>query len=70
MIDQFRSRGRFVGTEHQLFDDQRWIELMIAMGVVPERYDLRADAFEMRQLAAALQGIAQDFDRALKAMEG
>ncbi len=70
IIDQFLSRGRFVGTEHQVFDDQRWIELMIAMGVVPERYDLRADAFDMRQLAPVLQRIARDFDAHLKSIEG
>ncbi len=69
ILEQFRSRGRFVGTECQIFDDQRWVDLLIAIGLVPERYDPRADAFEMKQLAPILQRIARDFDRALAGLD-
>ncbi|MCA1748844.1 MAG: tryptophan 7-halogenase, partial [Sphingomonadales bacterium] len=34
-LAQFRSRGRFVTFDRELFDEQSWIEMMIGFGIVP-----------------------------------
>ena len=67
-LRQFRSRGRFVTFDHELFDRQTWIDMMIGFGVVPERYDPIADAMDMRRIAPILKRIADDFTRAIEAM--
>lgn len=67
-LGQFRSRGRFVAFDHELFDRQSWIELMIGMGVVPDRCDARVGAIDMQQLRRVLKAMAQGFTDTIAAM--
>ena len=64
-LEQFRSRGRFVAFESEIFDEQSWIDLMIGFGVVPERYDPMARSLDMATTARRLRNLASAFDQAL-----
>lgn len=67
-LEQFRSRGRFVAFEGEIYDEQSWIDLMIGFGVVPERYDPMAEALDMGVMARRLKNLASAFDGALTAV--
>ena len=67
-IDQFRSRGRLPELDGEVVDRQFWIDLLMAFGVIPERHDRRAEAFDPRQLDRALGTIRAQLDQTLAAM--
>ncbi|WP_321323527.1 tryptophan 7-halogenase [uncultured Parasphingorhabdus sp.] len=67
-IDQFRSRGRFVAFEGEIFDEQSWIDLMIGFGVVPRRVDPMALSLDMTTMPRRLKILTGAFDRVLAAM--
>lgn len=67
-LEQFRSRGRFVTFDGELFDRQSWIDMMIAFGIVPQRYDPRVDAMDMRRIAPVLKQMTDTFTREIAAM--
>jgi tryptophan halogenase len=67
-LDQFNSRGRFVTFDNELFDQQLWIEMMIGFGLIPERYDPSAQAFDMQRIAPVLKKIVDGFTQAIDAM--
>ena len=67
-IDQFRSRGRFVAFESEIYDEQSWIDMMIGFGIVPERYDPMAQSLDMAMMARRLKKLSSAFDRALATM--
>jgi tryptophan halogenase len=64
-LDQFRSRGRFVAFESEIFDQQSWIDLMIGFGIVPERYDPMAQSLDMTTMARRLKKLSSAFGQAL-----
>jgi len=64
-LDQFRSRGRFVAFESEIFDEQSWIDLMIGFGLVPERHDPMAQSFDMTSMARRLKKLSSAFDQVL-----
>lgn len=67
-IDQFKSRGRFVPYDDALFDDQNWIDLLIGFEVIPERYDPRVRAIDMRKVIPTLKEIVDNFTQTIAAM--
>ena len=67
-LQQFRSRGRFVAFEGEIFDAQSWIDLMIGFGLVPERYDPMAQSLDMTNMARRLKKLTMAFDHALAAI--
>lgn len=67
-IEQFRSRGRMPELEGEIADRQFWIDLMVSFGIMPERHDRRADAFDARQLDRALGTIRGQLEQSLAAM--
>ncbi|MGP1353023.1 MAG: tryptophan 7-halogenase [Parasphingopyxis sp.] len=67
-LEQFRSRGRFVTFDGELFDRQSWIDMMIAFGIVPQRYDPRVDAMDMRRIAPLLKQMTDTFTHEIAAM--
>lgn len=64
-MEQFRSRGRHVAFDSEIFDEQSWIDLMIGSGIVPERYDPMVRSLDMGAMARQLKNLANAFDRAL-----
>jgi|GEM_PF-816403 len=67
-IDQFRSRGRFVAYDGEMFDEQSWIDLMIGFDLVPDRVDPMALSLDMTDMARRLKNLSRAFDQALAAM--
>ena len=67
-LEQFRSRGRIVTFDGELFDRQSWIDMMIAFGILPQRYDPRVDAMDMRRIAPVLKQMTDTFTREIAAM--
>lgn len=67
-IDQFRSRGRFVAFEGEIFDEQSWLDLLIGFGTVPERYDPMARSLDMGMMARRLKKLTVAFDQALASL--
>lgn len=67
-LEQFKSRGRFVEFDHELFERQSWIEAMIGFGITPERYDPSAAYLDMKRLPPILKAMVDSFTRAIEAM--
>ncbi|WP_370034061.1 tryptophan 7-halogenase [Qipengyuania mesophila] len=67
-IEQFRGRGRMTEFDGEVADRQFWIDLLIGFGVLPGRHDRRAEAFDPRQLDAALGAVRGQIEQALAAM--
>lgn len=67
-LSQFASRGRFVEFDHELFDEQSWIEMMIGFGVTPDRYDPSTDYLDMKRLAPLLKQMVGGLTQAIEAM--
>ncbi|ASK87428.1 tryptophan 7-halogenase [Sphingorhabdus sp. SMR4y] len=67
-IDQFRSRGRLVAFEDEIFDEQSWIDLMMGFGIVPDRFDPMAQTLDMAAMPRRLKNLTRAFDRALAEM--
>lgn len=67
-LDQFRSRGRLVTFEGEIWDEQSWIDLLIGFGVVPERYDPMARSLDMAIMARRLKKLTGAFDQALASL--
>jgi tryptophan 7-halogenase len=67
-LEQFKSRGRFVEFDHELFERQSWIETMIGFGITPERYDPSAAYLDMKRLPPILKAMVDSFTRAIEAM--
>jgi len=67
-LDQFRSRGRLVTFEGEIWDEQSWIDLLIGFGVVPERHDPMARSLDMAIMARRLKKLTGAFDQALASL--
>ena len=67
-MEQFRSRGRLVTFEGEIFDEQSWIDLMIGFGVIPDRIDPMARSLDMAAMSRRLKNLTGAFDQALASM--
>jgi tryptophan halogenase len=56
-IELFRRAGRVERYSSGLFLEPSWVAVYLGQGIVPERWDQRADAVEPRQLAAAMNAL-------------
>ena len=56
-LDLFRSYGRIVRDENELFNVQSWLFLFVGQDVRPESYDPRADTLSFEQGQRALDNI-------------
>lgn len=69
-LEQFKSRGRIVEFDHELFERQSWIETMIGFGITPDRYDPSAAYLDMKRLPPILKAMVDSFTTAIEAMPG
>lgn len=67
-LDQFLGRNRAAVLDGDPFDAQTWLGLMIALGLVPRRYDPQVERLPPAQTDAHLGRMAIAFDRTLAAM--
>ncbi len=56
-LDLFRSYGRIVRDENELFNVQSWLFLLVGQDVRPEGYDPKADTLTFEQTQRALDNI-------------
>jgi tryptophan halogenase len=67
-IELFRRAGRIERYSHGLFLEPSWVAVYVGQGIVPERWDQRADAVDPHQLAAAMTSLRQQIREAVGAM--
>ncbi|MXP45783.1 hypothetical protein GRI43_00055 [Altererythrobacter luteolus] len=67
-MDQFAARGRLVTFEHEITDEQEWIDLFIGFGLIPDRCDPLALTLDMQKLVPVLGRIASDLGAIVAAM--
>ncbi len=67
-LDQFLGRNRAPDLDGDPFDKQMWLDTMIALGLVPDRYDPQADRVAQARGDAHLGRMAMAFDATLAAM--
>ncbi|RYY47803.1 MAG: tryptophan 7-halogenase [Sphingomonadales bacterium] len=67
-IELFRETGRVARYTQGLFLEPSWIAVYLGQGIVPERWDQRADAAETRLLAPALDRLRAQLADAVRAM--
>lgn len=67
-LDQFLSRNRGVMLDGDPFEAQAWTDAMIALGLMPRRYDPQADRLPARDALAHLGRMVEAFDRTLAVM--
>ncbi|HEY4974028.1 MAG TPA: tryptophan 7-halogenase, partial [Steroidobacteraceae bacterium] len=56
-LDFFRSYGRIVREDNELFPVQSWLYILIGQNVSPSGYDPMADSLDPRQVHSNLQDI-------------
>jgi tryptophan halogenase len=58
-IELFRSHGRILREESELFPIQSWLSVMIGQNVVPRSYDPLADTLDPAKVEETLEGMRQ-----------
>ena len=56
-VEMFRSTGRLLRRDHDLFQDSSWIAVMLGQGVEPRSYDPLTEAIRPSDLDKVLRGI-------------
>ena len=69
-IELFRRRGTVVHYRDGMFLEPSWIAVYVGQNILPEDYDLRADAFLAAQTESRLEAIARSCERTAAAMPG
>lgn len=67
-LGQFKSRGRFVTFDGELFEEQQWIDMMIGFGLIPQRHDPMARTIDMAQVGQSLGRMVDAFQQTINAM--
>lgn len=67
-LEQFKSRGRFVTFDGELFEEQQWIDMMIGFGLIPQRHDPMARTIDMAQVGQSLGRMVDAFQQTINAM--
>ena len=67
-LAQFRARGRVVLGEEESFDENAWIAACIGLGILPSRYDPRADLVPLEQARATFDRLRGLLRRAVDAL--
>jgi tryptophan halogenase len=67
-IELFRTTGRLVRWEDELFADANWLAVLVGQGVVPERHDPLADALDEGALRTLLERMRRTYRTAAEAM--
>jgi len=67
-IDLFRSRGRVMGRNEDLFAHTSWVAVMLGQGIMPQGHDPMADQTPAPQMAARLAQIRNAIQSGVAAM--
>jgi tryptophan 7-halogenase len=69
-IALFRSRGRLMRFEDELFTDSNWTAVLIGQGIIPDGYDPLADTLSLDDTGHMLGRMTKLFHQAASAMPG
>ncbi len=67
-IDLFRSRGRILREDIELFPIQSWLSVMIGQNIVPRGYDPMTDSLDAAKVAQKLEAIRAQVKQCAEAM--
>src|SRR3954462_10419203 len=67
-IDLWRSNGRFLSENNGLMGEESWIQVFIAQGIMPKRYDLHVEIKRDQQIKQFLGNIAATIERCVGVM--
>ena len=69
-IDLFRSHGRILREDTELFPIQSWLFVMIGQGIIPRGYDPLVDSLDPAKIKANLDAIRTTVKQCVDAMPG
>ena len=69
-IDMFRTNGRLIERDKDLFQEASWLAVMLGQGIVPQNYDSLADIVPPEEMQAVLAGMRNVIARTSDAMPG
>jgi len=69
-IELFRSHGRILREETELFPVLSWLCVMIGQNIIPRRYDPLVDGLEQAKISARLQELRSGIERSVESMPG
>jgi len=67
-IDLFRSRGRILREDTELFPIQSWLSVMIGQNIVPRGYDPMTDGLDATKVIEKLEAIRAQVKQCAEAM--
>jgi tryptophan halogenase len=67
-IDLFRSHGRILREDTELFPIQSWLSVMVGQNILPRSYDPMADSLEPEKIAAKLDEMRAKIRQCAEAM--
>lgn len=67
-IDMFRSSGRLLKRNHDLFQDASWLAVMLGQGIMPSDYDPLTESLSPLELDQVLTGMRTAIGRAVQGM--
>lgn len=67
-IDLFRSNGRFVREQEELFGEMSWVQVMIGQGIVPRRWHALVDSFDDAAVAKHVEDTRRIIQNCLRVM--
>jgi tryptophan 7-halogenase len=67
-IELFRSHGRILREDAELFPVMSWLSVMVGQNVIPRRYDPLVDSLDPRKIQVRLQELRTDIQRCVESM--
>jgi len=67
-IDLFRSHGRILRDDAELFPVMSWLSVMIGQNIVPRRYDPLVDSVEQHKIHTRLEELRTGVERSVASM--
>jgi len=67
-IELFRSHGRILREDAELFPVMSWLSVMVGQNIIPRRYDPLVDSLEPRKIRAKLDQLRSDIRRCVQSM--
>ena len=67
-IDLFRSHGRILREEAELFPVMSWLSVMMGQNIIPRRYDPLVDTLDPRKIQRKLDALRVNIGRCVESM--
>jgi tryptophan 7-halogenase len=67
-IELFRSHGRILREEAELFPVMSWLSVMVGQNIIPRRYDPLVDSLEPGKIQTRLEELRADIRRSVESM--